>query len=74
MITQCCECRMIRQGESWVHPPQGFPNNEHVSHGYCPDCAQDAIQSVDDEIALESARIDKPQPNYYRDASAKRSE
>jgi len=51
MITQCCQCRRVRQEGAWIEPSESMLNNARVSHGYCPDCALVAFQAVDDDIA-----------------------
>ena len=55
MITQCCECRKIREGKRWVGPPTALPKGERVSHGYCPVCAKAALKAVEDHYARLAA-------------------
>ena len=49
MITQCCECKRVREDTEWVEPRREFTRDEHVSHGYCPQCADVLMR----EISLE---------------------
>lgn len=46
MVVQCCVCHRVRQSEGWVEvtPPCG--HTEHVSHGYCPHCAERAMEEI----------------------------
>jgi len=37
MITVCCVCQRIKQGDSWVE--EAIPGGELPTHGYCPECA-----------------------------------
>lgn len=50
MITQCCVCHKIRQGDEtskiWVDPPANL-DSEELSHGYCPPCAQKAFAELE---------------------------
>jgi hypothetical protein len=47
MITQCCECRKVCADERWVEPVVPLPADERVSYGFCPRCADQAMQVVD---------------------------
>jgi hypothetical protein len=51
MITQCCECKKVRQGDRWVAPSKPVPTGESVSHGYCPVCAKKALKAVEEHYA-----------------------
>lgn len=42
MILQCCVCKKVREGDQWVEPAHEIAAGAPVSHGYCPDCAEDA--------------------------------
>ena len=46
MVIQCCVCRKIRQGTSWVAAQQTPQNRNEVSHSYCPECAKRAIEEI----------------------------
>ena len=40
MVTICCVCHRVHKGNEWVEEP--VPGGELPSHGYCPDCADQA--------------------------------
>jgi PAS domain-containing protein len=45
----CCACRKIRLADgSWVHPGdvENIRYNAGLTHGYCPGCARDLLESL----------------------------
>ncbi|WP_028579755.1 hypothetical protein [Desulfogranum japonicum] len=46
MVTLCCVCGRIEQRGEWLDTSD-LADNELVSHGYCPDCFNEAIQNID---------------------------
>lgn len=73
MITQCCACRKVRQGEHWVEQTQALPSGEQVSHGYCPVCARDAYRAAnleydDRKAASRDFESGKPAPIFWQDS------
>jgi hypothetical protein len=44
MVTQCCVCQRIKEGERWIHLGRG-PQFQ-FSHGYCPECHEDVLAQV----------------------------
>ncbi|MFA6593969.1 MAG: hypothetical protein WCT16_01800 [Candidatus Buchananbacteria bacterium] len=55
MIAQCCVCHKVRlSGNVWVG--QFIPPGEQVSHGYCPECAAQAREGMQRELAVDRQR------------------
>ena len=46
MKVQCCVCKKVRVGDGWCSPRGQVACNDHVSHGYCPECAAEAFQKL----------------------------
>jgi len=47
MIIQCCQCKKVKQGETWKEPPpQFFLQDKLVSHTYCPACAEQVLHQI----------------------------
>lgn len=46
MKVQCCVCQRVRTPEGWAETPKPKAIREHVSHGYCPQCAAKAMEEV----------------------------
>ena len=47
MVVQCCVCKRIRTARAqWVQPKDLASLRGHVSHGYCPACAEEAFQEI----------------------------
>ena len=47
MITLCCECRKVYENDRWIARVVPLPADERASYGYCPRCAEQAMQVVD---------------------------
>lgn len=56
MIVQCCVCKKIRIDQSWRMPRGHFLPSEHISHGYCPECASQAYAKLRQEADHISKR------------------
>jgi hypothetical protein len=41
IVTQCCECRRVKDGEDWHYDMQR--HDVTYSHGYCPACMKEAL-------------------------------
>ena len=41
MVTQCCECRRIKDGTVWHDSIE--LSDVTYSHGYCPTCMKEAL-------------------------------
>lgn len=40
MPIMCCVCRKVKaDDDTWAEPEKPIPEEVHVSHGFCPDCA-----------------------------------
>jgi len=46
MVSQCCQCQRIRQGDRWVAPQESLSSDEPVSHSYCPHCATEFQREI----------------------------
>lgn len=46
MVVQCCVCKKIRVDGEWRETDADRPNPAEASHGYCPNCADDAFREV----------------------------
>ncbi len=46
MITQCCLCKKIQKGPLWLDPVPTDWVDDNVSHGYCPDCAEEVMDEI----------------------------
>ena len=46
MVVQCCECKQVRKDNQWVQPVSADLADDHVSHGYCPVCAEKAFAEI----------------------------
>lgn len=46
MVVQCCVCKRIRENNSWAKPTLPLTNEKAMSHGYCPNCADEAFREV----------------------------
>ncbi|NIA14079.1 MAG: hypothetical protein GWP08_08355 [Nitrospiraceae bacterium] len=46
MIVQCCLCKKVRRGKRWEKPHARELDDKHVSHGYCPVCADKAFTEM----------------------------
>ena len=44
MVTICCVCQKTKTEDGWINQPQ--PLHELPSHGYCPICAQKALEEI----------------------------
>jgi hypothetical protein len=45
MVVQCCACQKVRLADgSWV--TQDISEETHISHGYCPVCAEKANEEI----------------------------
>ncbi len=52
MIVQCCSCGKVRQSGHWVSISKGKLAEKHVSHGYCPVCAEKAYAEIREFVRL----------------------
>ncbi len=43
MLSQCCECKKVRQGSRWVKLKNSDLESIKVSHTYCPECAKQVM-------------------------------
>gem|GEM_PF-3139496 len=46
MLVQCCVCKKIRKGKRWVDITSPLSACCHISHGYCPVCAEAAFAEL----------------------------
>lgn len=46
MKVQCCVCQRVRTPDGWVETRKPNALREHVSHGYCPQCAAKAMDEL----------------------------
>lgn len=60
MTIQCCQCRKVRVEDRWVAPDPPIVRDEHVSHGYCPDCAATAMNEFARFRANRAASSPRP--------------
>lgn len=45
MTVQCCQCKRVREGRSWV-PAPAVPESA-MSHTYCPGCYANIMTEVE---------------------------
>jgi len=45
MTVQCCQCKRVREGRSWL-PAPAVPDDT-ASHTYCPACYDNALTEVE---------------------------
>jgi hypothetical protein len=45
MQVQCCVCKKLRVGRSWVKPSEDVSQHD-LSHGYCPACLDKARKEI----------------------------
>ena len=43
---QCCVCRRLRREDDWVVVANPDAYAAAASHGYCPECAQQAFEEI----------------------------
>lgn len=77
MLIQCCVCKKIESGNTWI-PTDGVIYE--ASHTYCPDCVEVAlseIQAYRDALQSKSIcrsgkhlRLHAAKPLYYTGAHA----
>ena len=41
-VVQCCSCRKMRMGDTWLAIPP--PRGARVSHGFCPGCLDEWLE------------------------------
>jgi hypothetical protein len=46
MIVQCCVCKKFRQDGTWTNPNNLVADGQSISHGYCPECAENAFAQL----------------------------
>lgn len=46
MMRVCCVCHKVERDGSW-ESVACFPGNELVTHGYCPECFDEAMAEID---------------------------
>ena len=46
MIIQCCCCKKVKSDEGWKREDRKFTTEDHVNHGYCPSCHEQALAQV----------------------------
>lgn len=46
MMRVCCVCHAVERDGAW-EPVAPFPENELVTHGYCPECFDEAMAEMD---------------------------
>lgn len=44
---QCCVCKKVKLGASWVSSNAVQHAAVNCSHGYCPDCFRQVLQRID---------------------------
>ena len=50
MTVQCCKCSSVRTDGQWHDPVPKV--EEPVSHTYCPNCYETAVEEMRRELAL----------------------
>lgn len=46
MMRVCCVCHKVERDGAW-DSVTCFPENELVTHGYCPECFDEAMAEID---------------------------
>ncbi|MFM1921502.1 MAG: hypothetical protein RLZZ303_3136 [Candidatus Hydrogenedentota bacterium] len=46
MKVQCCVCNKVRDQDQWLPPQPETAPAESVSHGYCPQCLEQAHREI----------------------------
>ena len=46
MLVQCCECGLVRRGNTWTPARKDELERGDISHGYCPRCAAKAFAEI----------------------------
>lgn len=54
MTTQCCVCGKIRQEGQWAVPAPDSLDKGDITHGYCPECAAQAMAEVQRYLSGET--------------------
>lgn len=48
MKTVCCVCQKTKNKKGWGK--QSITESKELSHGYCPDCYQEIIQTIRSKV------------------------
>ena len=55
MRVQCCVCKKVRRGATWIRVTESTLSGARVSHGYCPKCAKQAFEELEKLDKLRSS-------------------
>lgn len=58
MRTVCCVCQRLKGEKGWVRVAGVIASR--LSHGYCPECYQKAMDTLRDQLALAPPAVPLP--------------
>ena len=49
----CCQCHKVEQEGSWAQPATLLGQPEQITHGYCPECYDQALGAIEQYMASQ---------------------